>query len=133
MAPGYARAEALVSQNSFSWLGGVNPRTGEVVDRKHDCYGIKLAGKVFVYPYGKGSTTGAVVFLENVRRGVHPAALINIKMEPITSVGAMLAPMLYNVSIPAVDRLDADPTRVIRTGDIVEVDGSLGLVKIHRG
>jgi len=88
---------------------------------------------VFVYPYGKGSTTGAVVFLENVRRGVHPAALINIKMEPITSVGAMLAPMLYNVSIPAVDRLDADPTRVIRTGDIVEVDGSLGLVKIHRG
>lgn len=132
IASGKIKAKALVSHDSFSWLGGVNPRTGEVVDSKHDCYGTNLAGTVFVYPRGKGSTTGAAVFLETVRRHVNPAALVNARMEAITSLGAMLAPLLYDVTIPAVDQFDADPTTVIRSGDIVDVDGFSGRVTVFR-
>jgi len=130
IAGGVVEGEALVSKSLFGWLGGVNPKTGDIIDKRLDVYGQNLKGKIFIYPYGRGSTTGAAVFLETIRNGVGPAALVNVEMEPITAVGALLAPVFYGVKVPAVDKPKVDPTEVFKTGDIVRVDGDKGIIEL---
>ena len=57
--PGNARGEALVSTQAISFFGGVDPESGMVVERGHELEGQSIAGKVLVFPTGKGSTVGS--------------------------------------------------------------------------
>jgi predicted aconitase with swiveling domain len=127
---GRVKAEAIVSTQPFGFFGGVNPATGVVIDKWHDLYGQNIKGKVMVYPEGRGSTVGAAVVLELVRTGCAPAAIINRKIETITAAGGLMAKKFYNVDLPMIDRLSEDPIKVIRTGDMVEVNGTTGEVTI---
>ena len=129
---GFAEGLALVSGQNLSLWGGLNPKTGLIIDRRHELYGQQVRGKVLVFPYGKGSTTGAIVFLEAVKCGNAPAAIVNIETEPILASGALMAQIFYRKTIPIVDRLDRNPVEVIRTNDYVRVDGDKGLVEIGR-
>jgi len=127
---GLVRAPALVSGQVFGFWGGVDTATGVIVDKRHELYGQNIKDMVFVFPEGRGSTVGASVFLELVRCGNAPAAIINRKTEAILAGGVILADIFYNKQIPLVDSLDEDPVRAIQTGDIVEVDGDSGTVRI---
>ncbi|SMB92251.1 predicted aconitase subunit 2 [Thermanaeromonas toyohensis ToBE] len=127
---GCSRGEAIVTRQPFGFWGGVDPKTGFIIDKRHELYGQNVKGKVFVFPEGRGSTVGAAVILELVRCGNAPAAIVNRKTETILAVGGVLAEKFYNTSIPIVDSLNEDPTVVIKTGDIVEVNGITGEVKI---
>jgi len=129
---GVAEGLALVSGQNLSLWGGFNPKTGLIIDRRHELYGQQVRGNVLVFPYGKGSTTGAIVFLEAVKCGNAPAAIVNIKTEPILASGALMAQIFYRKSIPIVDKLDRNPVEVIRTNDYVRVNGDKGLVEIRR-
>lgn len=129
---GVVEGLALVSGQNLSLWGGLNPKTGLIIDRRHELYGQQVRGKVLVFPYGKGSTTGAIVFLEAVRCGNAPAAIVNVKTEPILASGALMAQIFYKKRIPIVDRLDRNPVEVMRTNDYVRVDGDKGLVEIRR-
>jgi predicted aconitase with swiveling domain len=129
---GVAEGLALVSGQNLSLWGGLNPKTGLIIDRRHELYGQQVRGKVLVFPYGKGSTTGAIVFLEAVRCGNAPAAIVNVKTEPILTSGALMAQIFYRKTIPIIDRLDRNPVEVMRTNDYVRVDGDKGLVEIRR-
>ncbi|MBU0662651.1 DUF126 domain-containing protein, partial [Candidatus Micrarchaeota archaeon] len=56
---GKAGAEAIVSKDGISFYGGVDPDTGIVIEKGHDLEGKSIAGKVLVFPAGKGSTVGS--------------------------------------------------------------------------
>ena len=56
---GSAEGVAVVSKEALSFWGGVCPRTGKIIDRRHDQAGTVVAGKVFVFPQGKGSSTSS--------------------------------------------------------------------------
>ena len=114
---GKASGVALVSTQPISFLGGVNPSTGVLTERGHELRGQCVKGRVLVFPYGKGSTAGSYVIYQLARNGTAPSAIVVRQAEPIVAVGAIIA------GIPMVHRLDADPTKVIRTGDFVTVDG----------
>jgi len=58
------------------------------------------------------------------KNGVGPKALINQELETTTVFGALLA------EIPMVAELEEDPIKVIKTGDLVRVDGTNGTVTI---
>ena len=118
---GHVIGEALVSSMPISFLGGVDPRTGVVVEKGHDLEGLCVAGKVLCFPHGKGSTVGSYVLLALRRRGLAPLALVNEVADPIVVVGAIIARIPMVVGVPVAR---------IRTGDVVEVDGSTGSVKI---
>jgi predicted aconitase with swiveling domain len=62
--------------------------------------------------------------LESVRCGTAPAAIVNLKTEPILVIGGIIAEKLYNRIIPIVDTPELDPTKVIKTGDWVEVNAN---------
>ena len=56
---GKACGRAVVSERPFGFFGGVNPKTGVVIDKWHELYGESIKGKVFIYPEGRGSTVGS--------------------------------------------------------------------------
>jgi predicted aconitase with swiveling domain len=117
---GRARGEALVTSQAISFFGGVDPDTGIVVERDHELERQSIAGKVLVFPTGKGSTVGSYTLYRLKHNGLAPAAIINTICETITAVGCIIA------EIPCVDQLDLTQ---FHTGDEVHVDG--GVVTIN--
>ena len=123
VASGRASGPALVSRQAISFLGNVNPGTGVVVDPAHELFGQSIAGKVLVFPGGKGSTVGSYVIYQLKKRGLAPAAMINLRSEPIVAVGAIIS------GIPLVDRV---PEWILQigSGTLVEVDADGGRVMV---
>ncbi len=119
---GIGEGEALVTKEAISFNAGVNPDTGIVVEYGHELQGSCISGKVLVFSGGKGSTGGSWTILRMADQGTAPVAMINVETEPIVAVGAIVG------KIPLVDKLDQDPTRVIKTGDSVKVDANKGEV-----
>ncbi len=112
---GAAEGEALVSEEPIGFLGGVDGETGVVTERGHPLEGQCVAGKVLVFPTGKGSTVGSYVLYQLAANRIAPAAILNAESEPIVAVGAIIA------EIPMIDRI---PVEEICTGDRVRVEGN---------
>jgi len=121
---GKAKGPALVSRDPISFLGGIDPKTGLVIEKGHALYGKNVKGTVLVFPGGKGSTVGSYVIYQLKKNGTAPAAFINRSSEPIVAVGAIIS------GIPMVDRLDKDPVESIKDGEEVLVDGDAGTVEV---
>lgn len=111
---GQARGVALVSPEPLGFLGMVDPESGVVVEPGHPLQGESVAGRVLVFPTGKGSTVGSYTIYRLAKAGQAPVAMINAESEPIVAVGAIIS------DIPMVDRVDIGQ---IQTGDLVSVDG----------
>ncbi len=111
---GQARGRALVTRMGISFFGGVDPETGLIVERGHELEGQSIAGRVLVFPRGKGSTVGSYTLYRLKRNGLAPAAIINSECDPVTAVGCIIA------EIPCLDHLPLDR---FRTGDEVVVEG----------
>jgi len=123
---GVAEGEAVVTKEPVSFLGGVNPDKGTLVERGHEAEGQCITGKIFIFPHGKGSTAGPYIIYAMAKRKTAPVAMINVEAEPIIAVGAAMG------NIPLVDRLDKNPLEVIETGDHVRIDGDQGVVEITK-
>ena len=125
VAKGKAEGEALVSHEPISFMGGVNPETGVIIDKGHELEGISVTGKILVFPVGKGSSVGSYRLYEMMRCKTAPKGIINSRADPVVTVGAIFS------NIPMVDRLDGNPLELIRTGDHVELDADQGIVRIE--
>jgi predicted aconitase with swiveling domain len=123
VASGRASGQALVTIEPISFLGNVNPETGVVVDPGHQLFGQCIAGKVLIFPGGKGSTVGSYVIYQLKKRNLAPAAMINLRSEPIVAVGAIIS------GIPLVDRVPEEILS-LKKGVCVTVDADMGLVMV---
>ncbi|MHA2405298.1 MAG: DUF126 domain-containing protein [Candidatus Hermodarchaeia archaeon] len=121
ISPGTASGEALVTSQSLSFYGGVDPETGVVVEKDHELEGQSITGKVLIFPSGKGSTVGSYVLYQLAKTGKGPVAIINQQTETIVAVGCIIG------EIPAVDRIPIDE---IKTGQQLRIDAAKGLVEI---
>ncbi len=121
---GIAEGEALVSRDSVSFYGGVDPDTGVITEPGHACYRKSIAGKVFIFPTGKGSTVGSYVIYRMKKQGTAPAAIINVETEAILATGCVIS------SIPLIDKLDGDPLKTLKTGMRLRVGSDDGLVEV---
>jgi len=111
---GVAEGIALCSREPIGFLGGVDPESGLVIEVGHPLEGQSVAGRVLVFPTGKGSTVGSYTLYRMARAGTAPAAILNAESEAIVAVGAIIG------DIPMVDRLDISR---IHSGDRVRVEG----------
>ena len=118
---GKVTAEALVTSMGISFFGGVDPDTGIVVEKGHELERQSIAGKILVFPTGKGSTVGSYTLYRLKANGLAPAAILNRDCEAITAVGCILS------EIPCVDQLAIDQ---IQTGYMITVDGEQGTIEI---
>jgi predicted aconitase with swiveling domain len=121
---GKAEGEALVSSESVSFYGGVDPVTGCITEPGHCCCGENITGKIFVFPMGKGSTVGSYVIYRMKKLGTAPAAIINQETEAIIATGCVIS------DIPLIDKIEQDPLKVIKNGMYVKVNSDKGIIEI---
>ena len=121
ISPGHAVGEALVTSMGISFYGGVDPETGYVVEKGHELEGQSIAGRVLVFPTGKGSTVGSYTLYRLKKAGLAPTAIINAESETITAVGCIIS------DIPCVDHISIEQ---IETGMQASVDSDSGVVEI---
>ena len=121
IATGSATGKALVTSMGISFYGGVDPESGCVVEKGHELEGQSIAGRVLVFPTGKGSTVGSYTLYRLKKAELAPAAIVNTESETITAVGCIIS------DIPCVDHI---PIERIKTGMQARVDGESGLVEL---
>jgi predicted aconitase with swiveling domain len=123
---GCAEGEALVTRDRISGWGGIDPRSGTVIETRHELRGISFAGKVLVFPGAKGSSGWSSQFHVARLAGKAPIAMVFNEMTTKIALGAVVA------HAPSVTDFDQDPLQVIETGDWVKVDGDNGVVEVTK-
>ncbi len=112
---------ALVSKKPISFYGGVDPKTGIVGEKGHPLEGKCIAGKILIFPSGKGSTVGSYTIYRLKKNGKAPRAMVLKECEAIVAVGAILA------EIPCIDKIKIEK---IKDGSTIEVNADKAEVRI---
>jgi uncharacterized protein len=121
---GNVHGRAVVSRTPFSFFLGLNTDTGVIIEEGHEHQGKIIAGKVLVYPYGKGSSGDCLRLWRAANNGVAPLAIINREPDFVHVQGSIIT------NIPLLFHFDRDPIEVIRNGDLLFIDGDT--VRISR-
>jgi predicted aconitase/predicted aconitase with swiveling domain len=99
---GSAKGGLIYSDTPLSFWGGVNPMTGEIIDRHHPLSGESLSGKILAIPAGRGSCTGSSVLLEIILNGRGPLAIVLQQADEILILGALIAQLVFQKTLPIV-------------------------------
>jgi hypothetical protein len=124
---GVAAAQALVSHETISGWGGIDPARGVIIEPRHELFGQCFTGKILVFPGAKGSSGWSGFFQSTRLLGTAPAGLIFTALSTKAALGAVVT------RVPAVTGLDQDPCQVIATGDWVRIDADHGLMEVIPG
>ncbi|MFH0945077.1 MAG: DUF126 domain-containing protein [Planctomycetota bacterium] len=125
---GKARGRALASNEPLSFWGGYDCETGEIIDRRHHRCGENAAGRVFLFPTGRGSSTASGILLQSLLNGTAPAALVCIELDPILALGVIVAEECFGRSLPMVI-LDQEEFSLVTDDDWLEIEED-GTVRI---
>lgn len=126
VVPGVAEGEAMVTRDRISGWGGIDSRTGTVVETRHELRGQSFAGKVLVFPGAKGSSGWSAAFHMARLLNVAPVAFLFNEMTTKIALGAVVT------HSPSMTDFDRDPLACIETGDWVRVDADRGIVEITK-
>ena len=99
---GCAQAPLLFADTGLSFWGGVDPCSGEVIDRHHALSGQSIAGRILAIPEGRGSCTGSSVMMELISNGHAPAALVLAEADEILTLGVLVAQYFFGRSLPVL-------------------------------
>jgi predicted aconitase with swiveling domain len=121
---GVVEGTALVTTDLVAFWGGTDWETGEIVEVGHEARGKNVAGKILVFPAGKGGAGDTFGWYYLAKSGKAPKALICNRPQNTTLAGALLTdtPMIYG--------FEEEVEKVIRTGDHVQVDSDSGEITI---
>ncbi len=131
VVPGKCEGEMIVTDQPISFWGGVDPKTGCINDPRHELIGKSISGKVLAFPFGKGSSTGSLIMLELARVDKAPAAIINVRTEPILATGPIVCKHFYGKEIPIVS-LDEKSFQMLKTGQHAVVNATEGYIIIQK-
>jgi uncharacterized protein len=130
---GIAEGEALVCQEPVNLMADTGNVWADLADvtftnkvATPSVYGKSFAGKVLVFPTGKGGIFSTNIMMDAATVGSVPKAIINTRAHPVWAAMAIVT------NIPLVDRLNKNPCEVIETGDWVKVDAQKGIVEITK-
>ncbi len=123
---GSAQGEALVTRQTISGWGGIDPKTGTIIELRHELRGKSFKDKILVFPGAKGSSGWSAFFHMARLSGAAPKGFLFNKMSTKIALGLVVT------HAPAVTDFDRDPLTVIETGDWVEIDADQGIVKVTK-
>ncbi|GLY66864.1 aconitase X swivel domain-containing protein [Amycolatopsis taiwanensis] len=124
VVPGVAEGEALVSHETISGWGGIDPVKGIIIERRHELSGVSFTGKILVFPGAKGSSGWSGFFQSTRLLGTAPLAMLFTHLTTKAALGAVVT------RVPSMTGFDRDPVELIRTGDWVRVDADAGIVEV---
>lgn len=121
---GVVEGEALVTKEAISGWGGIDPRTGTIIETRHELRGQSFKDKILVFPGAKGSSGWSHYFHLARLSGAAPKAMLYTKTNTKMALGAVVT------HAPAMTDFDLDPLELIASGDWVRVDGARAIVEI---
>lgn len=125
VVPGVVEGEALVSHETISGWGGIDPVKGVIIERRHELFGVSFTGKILVFPGAKGSSGWSGFFQSTRLLGTAPLAMLFTHLTTKVALGAVVT------RVPSMTGFDRDPVEFIRTGDWVRVDADAGIVEVN--
>lgn len=105
---GDVRAKLLWANEPMGFWGFVDPKTGIIRDNRHSLYQQNMTDKALAFTTPKGSSGTGLIILEQIRNNCAPAAIINLRSDPVVLTGPLIAKRFYNVSIPVVNISEED-------------------------
>ncbi|WP_055136686.1 aconitase X [Pseudomonas corrugata] len=123
LVEGAAQGALLFADVGLSFWGGVDPSSGEIIDRHHPLSGERLAGRVLAIPSGRGSCTGSSVLMELISNGHAPAALVLAETDEILTLGVLVAQLIFQRSLPVV-QIGREAFDSLRGQGFVRVEGN---------
>ena len=124
ISEGAAQAEAIISKDRIMFYQ-VRPEDGVMTEKDHCLEGQVIAGKVLLFPGGKGSSVVQMDGLYKLElNGAAPLGFI--VREPDT----VLVSTAIIMEIPMVDHVGDEFYSTVRTGDQIEIDASEELAAI---
>ena len=100
--PGCAEGPIVALSEALSFWGGVDPRSGRIIDAHHPQHGAELAGAIAMMPESRGSCSGSGVILELALAGLAPAALVFSEPEDVATLGALVAVEMFGHTLPVL-------------------------------
>ncbi|MCA0458200.1 MAG: DUF126 domain-containing protein [Chloroflexi bacterium] len=119
----------LKLDEALSLWGGLEPTTGEIIDRRHPQSGCIVSGRVLVMPSGRGSSSASSILLEAVRLHTAPAAIITAEADGILALGAVVARELY-ASAPPLLVVSAEDYALLTDGREISI-AEAGRLELH--
>ncbi|GGH26074.1 hypothetical protein GCM10007036_33610 [Alsobacter metallidurans] len=115
--------DVLALTAPISFWGGVDPKTGTIIDARHPERGQNIAGRVLALPGTIGSSSASAVLLELVHAGRAPAAILMPEPDAILLLGLVVAREM-GWAIPPALRVSAQDQRGL-AGQQVEIEGGM--------
>ena len=78
-----------------SFWGGVDEKTGQIIDQHHPQFGVCMAGTALLMGAARGSSSSSSTLLECVRLETAPAMLLLTERDTILPVGVAAAWEIY--------------------------------------
>lgn len=130
---GRVKAPAMVSPQPFNMLASFSKalifrkKKGVVGDKNHPFFGRDVKGRIMVIPQTVGSTTGGLVVVEILRRGIGPAGIICENADSLMASGGILAEVWCGITMPIIDGIPFSELQKIPDGANVEIgeDGTV--------
>jgi predicted aconitase with swiveling domain len=120
-----AEGPLLTLSAPLSFWGGVDPKTGRIIQVRHPECGAALSGTVLALPGTIGSSSSSAVLLELIRNGLAPAALVMSEPDAILLIGCVVADVMGWQAPPAF-RLKASEQAHLPAGQIqIMPDGQI--------
>ena len=121
---GVCEGEALVTSEAIAGWGGIDSRTGTIIESRHELAGQSMRGQGPGVPRRQGVVWLVGRVPRGQARGRRPKAMVFNVMNTKIALAVVVS------HVPCVTALDQDPVEVIRTGDLVRVDGDRGVIEI---
>ncbi len=122
ISEGRASGELLFSPDPLCFYL-VDPKTGVVIEKNHSLFGKSIAGKILVFPNGKGSSVVQADGMYQLKmKGNEPKAML-IENPDTTLVASAII-----MEIPLADGVERSFYSLAKDGDSVTVDAGGGTV-----
>ncbi|KAF5643078.1 DUF521 domain protein [Fusarium sp. NRRL 52700] len=128
---GVVSGTLLTADLELSFWGGVNPKTGEVIDRFHPLSGCLLKDTILAIPSGRGSCGGSVIMMELILNGLGPKALVFKRREDIITLGVIVAEEFFGKTAPVIELRPEDFRQLLNwNGNTVYIHGDKAVLDI---
>ncbi len=118
ISDGKASGQALISEDPICFYL-VDPQTGNVIERNHSLKGSSVAGKVLIFPSGKGSSVVQADGLYQLAMNkTAPKAMIIKEADTVLVATAII------MEIPLVDKVEQEFYDIVSDGTQIEVDAN---------
>lgn len=124
ISEGLAEGEVIISTDDIMFYL-IDPETGVIIEKGHSLEGRSIAGKILIFPGGKGSSVvQADGLYQLAMKNKSPKAMI------IQNPDTVLVSSAIIMEVPMVDQLGADFYEQIKDGSIIRVDANAQRVSL---